>query len=198
VEYNEVLDEVNEGIARVRSIVSDLKSFTHPDTEMRDAVEVPQMVGSALRFLSSEWKDKVLVEQKLPANLVIHGNRNKLLQVFVNLLQNSLDAVRRKNFADDEQPKIFIEGYDEGNKAIVTVRDNGEGIDAGALDKVFDPFFTTKDVGEGMGLGLTICYRIVQEYQGRITVQSERGKFSEFRMEFPHPVVDSTVTQSAA
>jgi signal transduction histidine kinase len=197
-EYGEVLDEVNEGIARVRSIVSDLKSFTHPDTEMRDAVEVPLIVGSALRFLSSEWKDKVLVEQKLPEHLLIHGNRNKLLQVFVNLLQNSLDAVRRKNFADDEQPKISIEGRVESGKVIVTVRDNGEGIEAQALDKVFDPFFTTKDVGEGMGLGLTICYRIVHEYQGRISVQSARGKYSEFRLEFPFVAADVAVTQTAA
>ncbi len=73
----------------------------------------------------------------------------------------------------------------EGEKVIVTVRDNGEGIEAAALNKVFDPFFTTKPVGEGMGLGLTISYRIVQEYAGRITVRSERGKYSEFKLEFP-------------
>jgi C4-dicarboxylate-specific signal transduction histidine kinase len=196
-EYAEVLEEVNEGIARIKSIVSDLKSFTHPDNEIRDAVEVPVIMGSALRFLSSEWRDKVQVEQKLPEHLSIYGNRNKLLQVFVNLLQNSLDAVRRKTFLN-EQPMIWIAGHDDGTKTVVTIRDNGEGIDAQALDKVFDPFFTTKDVGEGMGLGLTICYRIVHEYGGRITVQSELGKFCEFHLEFPHPVVDSTVTQSAA
>ena len=53
------------------------------------------------------------------------------------------------------------------------------------LDKIFDPFFTTKDVGEGMGLGLSICYRIVQEYDGRISVKTEPGKFCEFTLEFP-------------
>ena len=73
----------------------------------------------------------------------------------------------------------------DGNKVVVTIRDNGEGIDATALDKIFDPFFTTKDVGEGMGLGLSISYRIVQEYDGHITVRSEPGKFCEFTLEFP-------------
>jgi two-component system sensor histidine kinase PhcS len=66
------------------------------------------------------------------------------------------------------------------------------------IGKVFDPFFTTKDVGEGMGLGLTICYRIVQEYEGRISVQSERGSYCEFRLEFPGPVDYANAVKPAA
>ena len=61
----------------------------------------------------------------------------------------------------------------------------GSGIDPAVMDKIFDPFFTTKDVGQGMGLGLSICYRIVQGYDGRISVKSEPGKFCEFTLEFP-------------
>jgi signal transduction histidine kinase len=184
-EYEEILKDVEDGITRVKSIVSDLKTFTHPDTEQQDAVELTDIVNSALRFLSNEWKEKVRIEEQLEEQLAIRGNRNKLLQVFVNLLQNSLDALKRKEFKD-EQPTVWIEGRVEGNKSVVSIRDNGEGIDPEAIDKIFDPFFTTKDVGEGMGLGLTICYRIVQEYDGHISVRSERGKFCEFKLEFPH------------
>jgi signal transduction histidine kinase len=54
------------------------------------------------------------------------------------------------------------------------------------MDKIFDPFFTTKDVGEGMGLGLSICYRIVQEYGGRIHVSSQPGEYCQFTLEFPN------------
>jgi signal transduction histidine kinase len=183
-DYEETLQDVEEGIKRVRTIVSDLKTFTHPDTEQIDPVEVSGIVASALKFLGSEWKDKVQIEQKLEEHLVIRGNRNKLLQVFVNLLQNSLDATRRKSFGT-EKPTIWIEGRVEEGKSVVIIRDNGEGIDAESLNKVFDPFFTTKDVGEGMGLGLSICYRIVGEYEGRISVRSERGNFCEFKLEFP-------------
>jgi two-component system sensor histidine kinase PhcS len=102
----------------------------------------------------------------------------------VNLLQNSLDAVRRKTFTD-EKPTVSVEGRVEPGKSLLVIRDNGGGIAAEHLDKIFDPFFTTKDVGEGMGLGLAICYRIVQEYDGRISVRTERGKFCEFTLEFP-------------
>ncbi|HKQ36668.1 MAG TPA: ATP-binding protein, partial [Verrucomicrobiae bacterium] len=80
---------------------------------------------------------------------------------------------------------IWIEGRVEQGKNIVLFRDNGTGIEAGHLGKVFDPFFTTKDVGAGMGLGLSICYRIVQSYEGRILLRSEHGKFCEFTLEFP-------------
>ena len=73
----------------------------------------------------------------------------------------------------------------ESGRSWLSIRDNGEGIDTKHLDKIFDPFFTTKDVGEGMGLGLSICHRIVQDYNGRIAVRSEHGKFCEFTLEFP-------------
>jgi signal transduction histidine kinase len=183
-EYEDILKDVEEGIGRVKSIVTDLKTFTHPDTEQVDYVDATAIITSALRFLSNEWKDRVEIRQTLAPGLHIRGNKNKLLQVFVNLLQNSLDALKRKNFAD-EKPAISIDSSLTGGKAVVTIRDNGEGIEAATLDKIFDPFFTTKDVGEGMGLGLTICYRIVKEYDGHVSVKSERGKFCEFKLEFP-------------
>jgi two-component system sensor histidine kinase PhcS len=65
------------------------------------------------------------------------------------------------------------------------VRDNGPGIAPENISRIFDPFFTTKDVGEGMGLGLSICYRILEAHGGRITVKSEPGMFCEFTLEFP-------------
>src|SRR5205823_42317 len=183
-EYQEVLKDVEDGIKRVKNIVSDLRMFTHPETESRDQVEVAEVVTSALRFLSNEWKDRVQIEQSLPEHQAIWANKNKLIHVLVNLLQNALDALKDKTF-ENEKPTIWIEGRFENGKSILAVRDNGSGISAEHLDKIFDPFFTTKDVGEGMGLGLAICYRIVQEFEGRISVRTEPGKFCEFALEFP-------------
>ena len=184
-EYADILKDVEEGILRVKTIVSDLRMFTHPDTEGHDQVEVAEVVTAALRFLSNEWKDKVQIKQALPEYQTVWANKNKLIHVLVNLLQNSLDALRSKQEFNGEAPTIWIEGRVEGGSSSLIVRDNGTGIESQHRDKIFDPFFTTKDVGEGMGLGLSICYRIVQECEGRISVNTQPGKFCEFTLEFP-------------
>ncbi|HEX5222472.1 MAG TPA: ATP-binding protein [Verrucomicrobiae bacterium] len=184
-DYEDILKDVEDGIVRVKNIVSDLRMFTHPSSDDQDDVEASEVVASALRFLSNELKDKVTIEQKLPDHQSVHANKNKLIHVFVNLLQNSLDALRNKPFNNGERPTIWIEGRVENGWSCLIVRDNGPGIANEHLDKIFDPFFTTKEVGEGMGLGLSICYRIMQESQGRIAVKTEVGKFSEFTLEFP-------------
>jgi two-component system sensor histidine kinase PhcS len=158
--------------------------FSHPDVESRDQVEVAEVVETSLRFLSNEWKDKVRIQQSLAEHQTIWANKNKLIHVLVNLLQNSLDAMKTKTY-DLEKPGIWIEGKVEAGKSLLIVRDNGKGIETQNLDKIFDPFFTTKDVGEGMGLGLAICYRIIQDCDGRISVRTEPGKFCEFTLEFP-------------
>jgi two-component system sensor histidine kinase PhcS len=183
-DFEEILRDVEDGVARVRDIVSDLRMFTHPEPEAHEEVEVAEVVSSALRFLSNELKDKVRVEVNLTPDQVVRANKTKLIHVFVNLIQNSLDAMRAKSF-NGEQPTIWIEGRVENGSNHLIVRDNGIGIESRHLDKIFDPFFTTKDVGQGMGLGLSICYRIIKECQAKISVRTEHGKFCEFTLEFP-------------
>ncbi len=184
-DYEDILKDVEDGILRVKNIVSDLRMFTHPSTDDQDDVEASEVVASALRFLSNEMKDKVTLEQNLPEHQTVHANKNKLIHVFVNLIQNSLDALQCKPFNNGERPTIWIEGRTENGLSCLIVRDNGPGIATEHRDKIFDPFFTTKEVGAGMGLGLSICYRIMQESQGRISVKTEAGRFCEFTLEFP-------------
>ncbi len=183
-EFKDVLNDVDEGLQRVKNIVSDLRSFTHPDSVQRDPVKLVDVVNASLRFLSNEWKDKVQIEQTVAPDLVVMANKNKLTQVFVNLIQNALDAL--KNRPEKPEPAhIVVAARPEEERIVITIRDNGEGIEPQNLAKIFDPFFTTRDVGKGMGMGLSICYRILQELEGNISVSSERGKFCEFRIELP-------------
>jgi len=184
-EYEDILKDVEDGIVRVKNIVSDLRMFTHPTGDDHDQVNAVEVVTSALRFLSNELKDKVTIEQKLSAEQTVFANKNKLIHVFVNLIQNSLDALREKPFNNGEKPTVWIEGRLTDGVSCLIVRDNGPGIAPEHLDKIFDPFFTTKEIGAGMGLGLSICYRILHECQGKISVRTEAGKFCEFTLEFP-------------
>ncbi|HTX20553.1 MAG TPA: ATP-binding protein [Candidatus Aquilonibacter sp.] len=184
-EYEAILNDVEDGLKRVRNIVSDLRTFTHPGGGTGEPVDVADVVGASLRFLAGEWKDKAAIEQKLPPDQIVWANRNKLIHVLVNLVQNSIDALAEKKFEGDEKPTIWVEGRMEGDRSLIIVRDNGMGIDPKLVDKIFDPFFTTKEVGKGMGLGLSICYRIVQGYGGTIAVKSEAGKYCEFTIDLP-------------
>lgn len=182
--YADVLKDVEEGIHRVKSIVSDLRTFTHPESRGVEEVNVQEAVASTLKFLSQEWKNKVELRVNISDRQVVLADKNKLVQVLINVLQNALDAVKVKTYAED-RPEILITGREEVGLSIVTVRDNGDGIKPEVMDKIFDPFFTTKDVGEGMGLGLSICYRIMKNFGGRIAVTSEPGVYCEFALEFP-------------
>src|SRR5207237_6934780 len=122
-EYQEVLTDVEDGVKRVKTIVSDLRMFTHPDTESRDQVEIAEVLTSALRFLSNEWKDRVQIEQNVPEQQSVWANKNKLIHVLVNLLQNSMDAMKSKSY-ENEKPTIWIEGRLENDKSILVIRDN--------------------------------------------------------------------------
>lgn len=182
--YAEVLKDVEEGIHRVKSIVSDLRTFTHPGSRGIEEVNAQEAVASALRFLSQEWKNKVELRVDLSDAQVVLADKNKVIQVLINLLQNSLDAIRTKKY-ESGKPEIVISGEVVREVSRLMIRDNGGGITPAVMDKIFDPFFTTKDVGEGMGLGLSICYRIMKDFGGRITARSEPGVFCEFTLEFP-------------
>jgi C4-dicarboxylate-specific signal transduction histidine kinase len=184
-DYEEILRDIQEGVDRVRTIVSDLRSFTHPNLADFGEVRIGKVFEAALRFVSHEWRDKVQLDKHIEEGLTVWGNEHQLIQVVVNLMQNAFDALRKKQFNDSEKPRVAIDARAQGNHAIIKVRDNGMGIAADNVAKIFDPFFTTKDVGEGMGLGLSIVYRIVQAHEGRINVNSVQNEFCEFVLELP-------------
>ncbi len=194
--FAETLTDVEDGINRVKNIVLDLRKFTRSESEQAGPVEVSKVVNSALRFLSNEWRDRVDIQVDLPEAQTVFASENRLLQVFMNLLHNAIDSLKAKSFAAGEKASIVIRGKIENDKSIVTIRDNGNGIAEKDLNKIFDPFFTTKEVGAGMGLGLSICYQIIQECGGRITVATELGKFAEFSLEFPAKRLSGTLEQT--
>lgn len=184
-DYDEVLKDIQEGIERVIVIVSDLRGFSHPDVGLQKETLVEKMVTSTLRLLSNEWKDKVGIEVDIDSGLSFDANANQVTQVLVNLVQNAIDALGRKTFDNGELPAIQITGRSREDHVVVTIRDNGPGISEEHVGRIFDPFFTTRDVGEGVGLGLSICYKIIERHGGHVDVRTEFGKFCEFELLFP-------------
>jgi signal transduction histidine kinase len=189
-EFQETLRDVEEGITRVINIVSDLRTFTQPNLTQFEKIPVEEVISSALRLLSNQWQNRVRVEKEIANDQTIRGNRNLITHVLLNLLQNALYALERKTCCETVAT-IWIRSFRQNGEDVIVVRDNGEGIGPEDLNKVFDPFFTTKDVGDGMGLGLSICYRIMKQHGGRVQVQSERGRYSEFTLYFPHTATSS-------
>jgi len=184
-DYAEVVKDVEDGFNRVMNIVSSLRGFTHHDDESREEFLISDLVDASLRFVSHEWSVTIRLKKNLLAGQLLHANKNKLIQVCLNLIENSLDALKTKTFPAGEAPTITISSRVENGYNVLSFHDNGTGIAPEHLGKIFDPFFTTKDVGAGMGMGLSISHRIVESYGGRIRVQSEPGRFCEFTLEFP-------------
>jgi C4-dicarboxylate-specific signal transduction histidine kinase len=192
--FDDLLQDIEDGINRVVNIVSDLRTFSKPNVSQMEAVSVAKIVDLSLRFLSNEWRGKITIDKTIPAGQTIWANPNEATQVLLNVLQNALHAVRGKA-SSGHDPTISIRGFEEDGESVVAIRDNGVGIPADNLYKIFDPFFTTKDVGEGMGLGLSICYRIMEQHGGRIEVRSEPGRYSEFVLRFRARRLGSPTTQ---
>jgi two-component system sensor histidine kinase PhcS len=185
-EFENILTDVDDGLKRVDNIVSDLRSFTHPGGQEAESTDLSETLNMALRFVGSELKEKnVRVETAVPAGLKAWISHNHLTLVFVNLVENAIDALVEKNFPAGESPAIHIAAGTKDGRTYLRVRDNGPGIAREHLSKVFDPFYTTKDVGKGTGLGLSICFGILRGYSGDITAASEPGKFCEFTLTLP-------------
>lgn len=169
------VDRVGDNLGRIQDmarrmgrIIKNLRAFARQESEPSSRVDVGSVLRGALELADARLRaDGVAVEVNLPAHPVwVRGGEVRLGQVFLNLISNAADAM-----GDMDRRLLQVE-IDEGPVLAVRFRDTGPGIDV--PDKVFDPFYTTKSVGgaEGMGLGLSISYGIVQSFGGEIRGQN--------------------------
>jgi two-component system, sensor histidine kinase PhcS len=185
-EFTAILTDIEDGLKRVSSIVTDLRTFTHPGDQAADLISLLDVSNVAMRFVSNELKEKNFEMEVLVApQQVIWFSRNHFILVLVNLLENAIDALEADRRPDRGRPSIKISSRSAGERCLISVRDNGPGISPDIMPKIFDPFFTTKEVGKGTGLGLSICFGILRGYGGNISVSSEPGRFTEFTLDLP-------------
>lgn len=188
-ELVEVARKVSAQVDRASEIIKLMREFGRKPDFKKEYVNINSVINSVLVIIGQQLKlhdiEIILdLDESIPPIL---AQTNRLEQVFFNLLANASDAIQQKR---DEAGKTFpeqvnISTYSQDDNVVVTVSDTGIGIPEEIKEKIFEPFFTTKEVGKGMGLGLSILYGIVKEYDGEIDIESVPGKGTTFRHIFP-------------
>jgi signal transduction histidine kinase len=179
----EALAQVRHGTERVRDIVHGLKTFARPELEARGPVDVLATVEASIAMVAHEIRCRATLRKTVDAGLPpVFGNAARLGQVFLNLLLNAVQAL-----ADDDPARneILVVLAHDARGVLIEVHDTGAGIAPEIRGRIFEPFFTTKPVGSGTGLGLAICHGIVTAHGGTLSVDSEPGKGSCFRVRLP-------------
>ncbi|HEY8946434.1 MAG TPA: response regulator, partial [Polyangiaceae bacterium] len=179
----EEIGDAREAAARVRSIVRDLKLFSRAEQDVRDSVDVHRVLDSTTRMAWNEIRHRARLVKNYGVIPEVVANESRLGQVFLNLIVNAAQAIP-EGHANENEVRITTQSIAQ-DKVLVEVSDTGCGMPADVLAKLFTPFFTTKPQGVGTGLGLTICHRLVSEIGGRISVSSELGHGTTFRIELP-------------
>ena len=180
----DALSETLSGSARVRDIVKDLRLLSRSYPDQPGSLDLHALLDSCVNMAWSEIKHRGRVVKDYGEVPRIQANQSRLAQVFLNLLINAAHALPPQG---SESSEIRLLTRHEENVVMVAVRDTGVGIPEENLERLFEPFFTTKPPGEGTGLGLSISQEIIKAAGGRITVESQLGRGSTFRVFLPAP-----------
>lgn len=169
VEIASLLHEIESSTSRISDLVGAIKEYTHMDQAAVQNVDVIKSLENTLTILNHKLKQGVVVHRDYqPVPLLVNSFGSELNQVWTNLIDNSIDAMRGKG-------ELRIRTYRSDDCVVVEIGDNGPGIPEEVEPHIFEPFFTTKGVGEGTGLGLDTVQRIVKKHRGNIQVNSKPG-----------------------
>jgi len=188
-DLRQVASEVSEQVDRASQIINRLREFGRKPDPTKERVDINTPIRGVLGIVSKQLKlQNIEIKLELDESLLpIFAQRNRLEQVFFNLISNARDAIVQKESAAYAafDRVITIRTFQESDRVAVAVADTGIGIPKDSLNKIFEPFYTTKEVGKGMGLGLYITYGIVKDYQGDIDIQSKKGVGTTVKHTFP-------------
>ena len=179
-ENQKLMRIVLKEIDRLNDLISEFLDFVRPDEKTEDPVDLNRLVSEVLDMIRVNQAVRGDIRQKadLQARGVVLGHFGKLKQAILNIVINSYQAMEKSN-----EPLLEIETRDEGDNIVLTIRDNGVGIDEKNLRRIFEPFHTTKP--KGTGLGLAITHKILENHEARVFVESEPGRGTSFVIEFP-------------
>ncbi len=179
----QLVAETREGASRIRDIVKELSVLSRAPAEGRPSCDLNRVLRFVLKVANLELRYRARTVVELADLPPVAASESKLSQVLLNLIMNAAQAIPEGH---PERHEVRIRTrLLPGDAVECEVSDTGCGIAPADLGRIFDPFFTTKPVGKGTGLGLSVCHALVTSFKGDITVQSEQGKGTTFRVMLP-------------
>jgi len=181
-EFDDAVHKIDYHVDRAKKVTHRLLGFARRMDPIREKVDINKLLDETIDFLQNEAHFRSInihpdYYPNLPATV---SDSSQLQQVFLNILNNAIDAIGK-----DGEISVKTSHNAEEEQIVIIIADNGPGIANDQLDRVFEPFFTTKEAGMGTGLGLSISYTIVEKLGGRIMVASEVGKGTAFTIHIP-------------
>ena len=176
----EILKDLNsidhEAIKRINNLVQSLKRFVRLDEMVQQEADINQELDLTLDLLKHKTKKGIKIDKKYGEIPLVKCYPNMLNQVFLNILMNAIQSIEKKIQKIGEYgASIEITTQMQENKLLVSIKDNGFGIEEKDRKKIFQAGFTTKKVGEGTGLGLAICKKIIEKHKGEISFNCKKS-----------------------
>lgn len=177
-DIEELMDESQEGVTRVKQIVQDLKDFSHVDEAEWQWADLHKGLDSTLNVAHNETKYKAEIIKQYGDIPHVKCMPSQINQVFMNLIVNAAHAIEKRGL-------ITISTRSDEVSVYIAIADTGKGMSEDVLKRIFDPFYTTKPIGKGTGLGLSLSYGIIEKHNGQIKVESEVGSGTTFTIVLP-------------
>ncbi|RMF97115.1 MAG: PAS domain S-box protein, partial [Candidatus Schekmanbacteria bacterium] len=184
-EISTKLKKINKEAVQCRKIVQNLLTFARKRKPERKLIDINEIITETIDFKSYDLRTSGIEIETEFSNkkCTINADPYQIKQVILNIINNAQHAVMEKETNDSRRIKIATKT--NGNMTNIKIEDNGCGIPKKNLKKIFNPFFTTKEPGKGTGLGLSVCYGIIKEHNGEISVESVEGRGTTFTISFP-------------
>jgi len=178
-----LLEGIDEGAGRTTEIVQSLRTFSRTDELILKPADINRSILNTLVLLRSTIPYGIEIKPLLDRLPLLNCYPGKINQVFVNLINNSIQAIKAKPVHNNEYILITTRDYPEN--VVIEITDTGIGMTEEVKQHIFDPFFTTKDIGEGTGLGLSIVFGIIEQHHGAIEVSSKPNEGTKFTIMLP-------------
>lgn len=182
---NQHLATISEGTIRIRDLVKDLRTFSRLDEAESKDIAIADCLSSTINLVRMQYIESTEITLDLEANPTLECWPAQLNQVFMNLIVNACQAIETRQQQQAGKGLLHISSRADEQWLTLKFEDNGQGMSLATQAHIFEPFFTTKTVGEGMGMGLSISFGIIEKHRGKMEVQSTLGKGSCFTIKLP-------------